>query len=338
MHKKKKRNENELENKITIKITKMEKELASNINDREWNQKLVDLKIELEEIRQYRIQGAFIRSRWQNENLGEKPSKFFLNLENKNFISKHIREIKTNNKVIHNPEHILEEMRNFYENLFKERDSISIEETTFKDIEEKLLKLNEEDKAEIEAEISLEELKLVVMKSKNNKSPGPDGYTNEFFKLFWPNIKTLLLQLLNSYRTKGYLNSAQLAGTITCIPKGGKIRNNLKNWRPITLLNSIYKFFSSLIAYRIKKILPKLINPDQKGFIDGRFIGENSRLMYDIIEECSHKNIKGLIILIDFEKAFDSISWNFISKTLNIFNFGTNTIKWINSLQSGSTS
>ena len=63
--------------------------------------------------------------------------------------------------------------------------------------------------------------------------------------------------------------------------------------------------------------------------------GENSRLMYDIIEECKYKNLKGLIILIDFEKAFDSISWNFISK---IFNFGTNTIKWINSLQIGSTS
>ena len=60
--------------------------------------------------------------------------------------------------------------------------------------------------------------------------------------------------------------------------------------------------------------------------------------MYDIIEECNSQSLKGLKILIDFEKAFNSISWKFISKALQIFNFGVNRIKWINSLQIGSTS
>ena len=60
--------------------------------------------------------------------------------------------------------------------------------------------------------------------------------------------------------------------------------------------------------------------------------------MYDIIEECNSQHLKGLKILIDFEKAFNSISRKFISKALQIFNFGVNTIKWINSLQIGSTS
>ena len=131
---------------------------------------------------------------------------------------------------------------------------------------------------------------------------------------------------------------SQLSGIITCIPKGDKIRNTVKNWRPITLLNSVYKFYSSIIAERIKKILPKLIHPDQKGFVNNRFIGENTRLMYDIINECNTQNIDGLILLIDFEKAFDSISWSFISKTLEILNFGIDTIKWVESLQTGSTS
>ena len=116
------------------------------------------------------------------------------------------------------------------------------------------------------------------------------------------------------------------------------MRNSLKNWRPITLLNSIYKFYSSLIAERIKILLPRLINPDQKSFVNNRFIGENTRLTYDIINESNLKNIDGLIILIDFEKAFDSISWSFISKSLKKFNFGEDTIKWIESLQNGSNS
>ena len=117
---------------------------------------------------------------------------------------------------------------------------------------------------------------------------------------------------MNHYRNKGELNKHQISGIITCIPKGGKMRNDLKN----TLLNSIYKFYSGILAERIKQLLPKLIHVDQKGFINGRFIGENTRLNYDIINECESQNLKGLIILIDVEKAFDSISWKFILNSL----------------------
>ena len=120
--------------------------------------------------------------------------------------------------------------------------------------------------------------------------------------------------------------------------KRGKLRNNLKNWRPITILNSIYKFYSAILSERLKIILPKLIHSDQKGFINGRFIGENTRLIYDILDECSYQNSKNLIVLIDFEKAFDSLSWNIIRKSLEIYKFGENTIKWVCSLQEQSTS
>ena len=116
-------------------------------------------------------------------------------------------------------------------------------------------------------------------------------------------------------------------GIITCIPKGGKLRNNLRNWRVITLLNSIYKFYSAILAERLKIFLPKLKHSDQKGFINGRFIGEHTRLIYDIIDECSYQNSKNLIVVIDFEKAFDSLSWNFIRKSLETYKFGENTIK-----------
>ena len=215
---------------------------------------------------------------------------------------------------------------------------MDINNTNYAQTVENLTQLTEDDKMDLERDISLTDLKGIVFKSKNNKSPGPDGYSNNFYKNFWEQIKILLLKLMNFYREKGYLNKSQLSGVITCIPKGGKIRNDLKNWRPITLLNSIYNFFSGILAERIKILLPKLIHQDQKGFINGRFIGENTRLIYDIINECEKQKLDGLIILIDFEKAFDSISWNFILKSLEKFNFGKNTIKWVRSLQTHSNS
>ena len=335
--KKKKNQQNEIA--LKKKIESLDRLEHLHVNDIAWVDKLESLKQELENIREIKLSGTLIRSRAQYISSNEKPSKFFLNLENNNFVSKHIRELKVGNKDIQNPDKILEEMFSFYQTLYNSVPTINIEDSTrFKNISQNMPHLNEAEISNIEKEISLPELHSVILKSKNNKSPGPDGFSNEFFKTFWPDISTLLLKLLNAYREKGTIDEHQNLGIITCIPKGGKLRNNLKNWRPITLLNSVYKFYSSILSERLKLILPKLIHSDQKGFINGRFIGENTRLIFDIIEECSHQNSKNLIVLIDFEKAFDSLSWNFIRKSLEIYKFGENTIKWVRSLQENSTS
>ena len=111
-------------------------------------------------------------------------------------------------------------------------------------------------------------------------------------------------------------------GLITRIPKGVKLGNEYKNCHPMTLLNSVYKFYSAIWAERIKKNLPKLIYIDQKGLMNGIFIGGSTRLIYNIINKHFSQNLKGLILSIDFKKAFDSLSWEFILKTIELFNFG----------------
>ena len=112
-----------------------------------------------------------------------------------------------------------------------------------------------------------------------------------------------------------------------------KPRQYLKNWRPITLLNIIYKIASGVVANRIKQYLPKLINEDQTGFISGRYIGENTRLLYDVLHFTEKENIPGLLLLVDFEKAFDTVSWSCIEQTLKYFNFGESIINWIKLFQ-----
>ena len=95
---------------------------------------------------------------------------------------------------------------------------------------------------------------------------------------------------------------------ISCLPKGNKPREFLKNWRPISLLSVLYKIASSAIANRLKKVLDILISKSQTGFISGRFIGENTRLVYDIMHCVEKNNSQGLLMLVDFQKAFDSVS------------------------------
>ena len=118
-------------------------------------------------------------------------------------------------------------------------------------------------------------------------------------------------------------------GIISCLPKGDKPRHFLKNWRPITLLNVLYKIISGCISHRIKSTLDYLISDTQTGFLKGRYIGENTRFIYDLMSFTEQKNIPGLLVLLDFEKAFDSISWSFLYKVLKYFGFGKYISDWI---------
>ena len=130
---------------------------------------------------------------------------------------------------------------------------------------------------------------------KNEKRPGLDGFTVEFFKFFWTDVKVFILRSINYGYHTGSLSVTQKQGVITCLPKPNKSRHYLKSWRPISLLNVVYKLASSVISNRLKTVLDKLINQDQKGFIAGRVQGENVRLIYDILFETKNPDIPGMI-------------------------------------------
>ena len=101
--------------------------------------------------------------------------------------------------------------------------------------------------------------------------------------------------------------------------KGNKEKQLIKNWRPISLLNVSYKLASACIANRLKLVLPSLFKEEQTGFLAGRFIAENIRLLYDIMFFTEKLDLPGLLLLIDFEKAFDSVALSFIYIIFGLF-------------------
>ena len=284
------------------------------------------------------MEGVKIRARakWIEE--GEKNSNFFCNLENQNFISKSMNKLITSkDNHITEQTQIIEEVRLFYKKLYSKRNSVDIDLNNI--INKQSFKIMaKQDKMSLEKELSVEECLDSLKKMSNNKSPGLSGFTVEFFKFFWVDIGVFLVRSLNYGLKKGELSVSQKQGVITCIPKGNKDKCYLKNWRPISLLNVSYKIASASIANRLKGFLANLINEDQTGFISNRYISENTRLIYDIMFYTEKYDIPGLLLLIDFEKAFDSISWTFISKVLDLFNFGPIFRKWINTFYTNSES
>ena len=97
----------------------------------------------------------------------------------------------------------------------------------------------------------------------NNKSPGNDGFTVEFYCTFWPVLGDIIVVALNEAYDKGSLSTSQKQGIITLIEKEGKDAVYIQNYRPITLLNVDYKIISKVLASRIKNVLGEIIHHDQ---------------------------------------------------------------------------
>ena len=268
-----------------------------------------------------------LRSKIQYYEQGERSYKFFSNLERKNSSRKVISRLNVKGQIIENQNQILGEMRKFYKDLCSSR-NCNVDTSPFFLNDQNIKQLKEQNKILCEKPIVESEAKLVIKNMKNGKTPGSDGYLVEFYKFFWNDIGDFLLRSFNEGFSKGELSVTQRHGILTCIPKGQKSREFISNFRPITLLNVDYKILSGILAARMRKVLPDIISDSQKGFLKERYIGENSRLVYDVMSRLNQLDRKGLILLADFEKAFDSIEWYYINKVLVAYNFGTNFIKW----------
>lgn len=284
---------------------------------------------ELQEHRKHVLDGKFIRSKakWIFE--GEKPTNYYCNLENRNYTSKNMSKlISKNGNIITDQDEILSETFEYYKKLYshKESDDINLnEEILLHDVN----KLSEEEKLKLEDPLDYNELLASLKKMSNNSSPGSSGFTVAFYKFFWIDLGYFLLRALNESFENQELSVTFKQGIITCIPKGNKDKMLLKNWRPISLLNVEYKIASASIAARLKVVLGKIISEDQSGFLPGRFIGDNIRLLYDIMYYTEKHNVPGMILLLDFATAFDSLSWKFMFNVLDFFNFGPNIKQWI---------
>ena len=141
--------------------------------------------------------------------------------------------------------------------------------------------LSETEKILCEGALTEEECLETLKTFSTNKTSGNDGISFEFYQTFWRRIKTPLIYSFNSAFKLGELGPSQRQAVITLIDKE-KERTLIKNWRPISLLNTHYKIASKSIANRFKHLLPKLIHHNQTGFIENRNIQENLRVISDI--------------------------------------------------------
>ena len=303
-----------------------------------------EAKKQLKEIYDLKGKEAMFRSKARWVEQGEKPTKYFFNLEKKNYAKKTIKELKVNDSETLTD---LKDINRKIEEHFTEMLSSKIrsEETEnehdfdlfIKNLE--IPKLSNEEQNLLEHDVSAEEIKNALKRFQKNKTPGDDGFSVEFYETFIDLIGGNLLDSYNEAYQNNKLSISQRRGIISLIPKSDENLNDITNWRPITLLNVDYKVLARIIAMRVEPFLPNLIHPDQTGFIKGRYIGQNVRLLNDLMTYTESNKIAGTLLFIDFEKAYDTLEWRFIHRTLKTFNFGPKIRNWIsvlyNDIESG---
>ena len=131
---------------------------------------------------------------------------------------------------------------------------------------------------------------------------------------------------------KGQLNDSARYGLISLIPKKDRDLNYVKHWCPIILLNTDYKILAKIMANRLKKVIPDIIHEDQTGFIKSRIISSNLRKILDIMEFTSKFNIDSVLVVIDFEKAFDYVEYKALLSILRWFGTGDTFCSWVSLL------
>ena len=321
--------------KLNDEIKTLDEQYMDNPTDNV-SQQLDTAKKELEDLNKEQVMASIFRSKCEWAEHGEKSSKFFLNLEKHNYENKHITAIEVNKDTILTDEkEVLDEIKNFYETLYS---SNQIDHKKLDEVLKDIPKLNDRQKKQTKGLITYEECLKALKSLKNGKTPGLDGITTDFYKFFWIDISTTVLQSINYAFAKNEMSKEQRSGLISLSPKKNKLRKFLKNWRPITLLTVDYKLLAKALALRLRTILPDYIDESQFGYVKDRYIGENIRCVMDLNTFCAKENKEAYAIQIDFEKAFDSVNWEFMAICLEEMNFDKDFINWVKVLYKNTTS
>lgn len=133
-------------------------------------------------------------------------------------------------------------------------------------------------------EVTEGEIKKVLFSMPQNKSPGPDGYTVEFFRAAWPILGKDFVVAVQSFFIKGFLPKGINNTVLALIPKTNEAKH-IKDYRPISCCNVMYKVISKLLANRLKEILPMAIAPNQSAFIKDRLMMENLMLASELVKD-----------------------------------------------------
>ncbi|GJW55867.1 RNA-directed DNA polymerase, eukaryota [Tanacetum coccineum] len=321
--KEKKDHNSKAKSSTEVKLAELDKIIDHGYSDVDILTKRASLSKELLDITSKEVldMSQKAKIRWSIE--GDENSKYFHGILNSKRSHLSIRGILHNGDWIEDPIRVKAEFFNHFAKQFSEPSPSRINlDLLYSNC------LSVDQAAELESNISIDEIKSAVWDCGTNKSPGPDGYTFEFFRKYWSIMGSDIVDAVNQFFSTCFFPPGCNSNFIALIPK---IRDAkvIKDFRPISLIGSIYKIIAKILANRLCMVIPLLINEVQTAFVSNRQILDGPFILNELISWCKYKKMKAMIFKIDFEKAFDSVRWDYLDDILKSFGFGVKWRSWI---------
>ena len=234
------------------------------LGDREEQIRLV--KHDLRELTKNKTKGAILRSRAKWADQGERPSKYYLNLEKQNYQKKTIFRLENDaGQKLDQEKEILEEIRTFYKKLYTSSGPINME--YIKKL--KVPQISPTTREKLDESISRKEIADAIKSLTNGKCPGTDGLDPTFYKVFYTQISELLYNVYQESIQSGRLPVTTRQSIISLLEKLGQSPLKLKCWRPLSLLNTDNKIYGKILANRLQFAANEIIHESQQGFLAG---------------------------------------------------------------------
>ena len=230
------------------------------------------------------------------------------------------------------PAQIMLIVQDFWTSIFSNTSNSTSEAETDRVLEDlQLPTLTAQQQASLIHAFSADEIKEAMFSIAGSKSPGPDGFTAEFYKTHWDLIGPDIIAVIQSFFQRGFLLQAWNNTLLVMLPKVPN-PTEVSQLRPISLCNTIYKCISKCLVNRMKPLLPLLVSQYQHAFVPGRSMTDNVLLSHELLHFINRKKTAAhsyATVKIDLNKAYDRIHWTFLRKTLKAYGFPELWVHWI---------
>ena len=318
-------------------IVAAEDELQRNWGSREARNRLSDAQAALHEVRQQKFpfQESAILSKWAR--VGDRCTKEFFEHHTGTRHPITIKQMMDGDKLLTSQADMESHILKFYEQLYAKDEEVELNSAAREDCLQFIHpQVTEEQNAELTRPLTLEEVMDAIKQLPAGKSPGVDSIPAEFYQELWDDIDSDIFNFVEESMQHCFLADELNISKIALLPKS-EDRIKIQNYRPISLLNTLYKIVAKVYANRMKPLLHNWILPSQTGFVPNRCILDNVFLAFEAIAWTKESQQELTMLLLDFEKAYDRVSWTFLREVMTRMGFHTTWINQVMSLNENAT-